>query len=301
MKIKKLPKTLLIFSKHFYHAFYEAIFDFMRNDGLEHSGYIAFLIMLSFFPFIIFLTFIIGIIGQTTLGLQFTNLFLNSVPTDMANTIRPIIQEITGNPSPSILSLAFLSIIWTASSFVEGLRTILNKIYRVKNKPAYIFRRVLSILEFFMITFVIISVIFGLIIGPSVVQKINSIMKTNSQDASILWGQIRGFITYLILFFMISLIYYIIPNKKQKMEFIFPGAFITLIGWIISGKLFTLYLKNFNQFNVIYGSLGGVIISLLFFYIISAVLVYGAEFNYHFGENFLNRFLKRIDLFIRNK
>jgi len=297
MNIKKIPKIFWHSCKNIFQVFLRATTDFIKNDGIEHSGYIAFLSMLSFFPFVIFFTFILGLIGQTAIGIYSTKLILSSLPTDMSAIINPIIQEITSNPSFSVLSIAFLSIIWTASSFVEGLRTILNKIYRVENKPHYILRRILSILEFFMITFVIISAVFGLIILPQIIQKINSILVGSVYSTPILWIKIRGFATYSILFFMISLIYYLIPNKKQKIDFIFPGAFITLTGWVISGKLFTLYLKNFNQFNIIYGSLGGVVITLIFFYIISAILVYGAEFNYYFGERFLKKFVRRINVF----
>jgi membrane protein len=296
--MKKISKKFGNFIKNLSIVFYKSSLNFIENNGIEQAGYIAYLIMLSLFPFVIFLTFILGLIGQTTIGLHFTNLILNSMPQDMGNTMVPIMNEITKNPSPSILSLAFLSIIWTASSFVEGLRTILNQIYKVKNKPTYILRRILSIIEFGFITLTMITAVFGFIIIPQLLQKLNALLAGNGYHGTILWTNVRGFITYMILFFMISLIYYMIPNKKQKIEFIFPGALVTLIGWIISGKLFTIYLKNFNQFNLIYGSLGGVIISLIFFYIISAILIYGAEFNYYFGEKFLkNSFIKKLDVF----
>jgi len=297
MKLNKPFKILWNFIKHLCEIFLKSVVDFIENDGFEHAGYIAFLSMLALFPFVIFFTFILGLIGQTAMGLHLTNTILGSFPKDIGNTISPIIKQITTDPSFGILSLAFLSIIWTASSFVEGLRTILNKIYRVQERPRYIFRRFLSILEFFFITSVIISTIFGFIIIPQIVRKINEILAGNDNNVVILWIKIRGVITYLILFLMISLIYYLIPNKKQKMEFIFPGALITLIGWIISGKLFVVYLKHFNQFNIIYGSLGGVIISLIFFYISSAIFIYGAEFNYYFGERVFSKILRRINIF----
>jgi membrane protein len=293
----KRLKTIKHFLKNLFQVFYISILDFDKNNGIEHAGNLAFLSMLSFFPFIIFFTFILGLIGQTAAGTEFINLVLTSIPPDIENIARPIIQEITKNLSFGVLSLVFIGIIWSGSSLVEGARTILNRTYRVAHQPPYILGRILSILEFFAITFVIVSTIFGLIIIPQMIQRMNVDFIKDNYNHLILYTRTGSFITYVVLFKMTSLLYYLTPNKKQKFEFVFPGALITTTGWVIAGKLFSFYIKTFDDFSIIYGSLGGVIIALVFFYIISIIFIYGAEFNYHFGEKFLNKFLRRIKIF----
>lgn len=296
MQIDKNVKVLRSFLKNIFNTFYKSGLDFIHNKGLVFSGNLAFLLIFSLFPFIIFLTFILGMIGETTLGTQFLEIFRNSLPADTVETIIPRVKEIINSPSPRILSLAFVSIIWTASSFVEGLRDALNMVYRVKDKPNYFLGRIFSILQFCVITFIIIASVFGLVITPQIINQLNALIPEEFGEVSLLWLNTSGFLMYLILFIMVSLIYYMVPNKKQKIEFVLPGALLVVVGWVVSGKLFSLYLRNdnFNQFNLVYGSLEGIIVTLIFFYMITIILVYGAEFNYHFGENFLTRFIKRV-------
>ena len=76
-----------------------------------------------------------------------------------------------------------------------------------------------------------------------------------------------------------------LPNKKNKMSDVAPGALLVVILWTITAVGFSYYINNFQQVNIIYGSLGGVIISLLFFYVVNLCLIYGAEFNYTLKKN----------------
>lgn len=277
--LKKLLRGLNI---HFT-LFKNAINDLMKHDGVEHAGYLAFLCMLSFFPFLLFLVTIAGILGESDLGIHFVNMFLKGVPEHVAATLNPRVQEIISGPPQSLLSIAILGIVWTASSMIEGLRTMLNRAYRVNTPPAYLLRRTLSIMQFIIITFIIMSTVFLVTIIPAIWNKIVLLLNYDF-DSLIEWTYIRYIIVTSALLFLISFVYYIIPNVKQKLIYVAPGAIFTLIGWIITGRGFSFYLKHFNQINLVYGSLGGIIIALMFLYIASIIFIFGAEYNYHIGR-----------------
>jgi len=83
-----------------------------------------------------------------------------------------------------------------------------------------------------------------------------------------------------ILFTAVCAAYYILPNIKQKWHSVVPGAALVTLLWMAAAQLLTWYLSQFNQVNLIYGSLGGIIAALLFFYISNVIFIYGAEFNY---------------------
>ena len=93
-----------------------------------------------------------GFIGQSTHGIELIHLILNNMPTDLTQAIKPRVTEIMSGPPSSLLTISILGVIWTSSSTLEGLRTILNKIYNISSPPSYIWRRSLSILQFFIIT-----------------------------------------------------------------------------------------------------------------------------------------------------
>lgn len=281
-KLSKIEKIKELF-KLLYKVVKSATVDTIKQDGIEHSGYIAFLCLLSFFPAIIFAVAIAGLIGESQLGTRAIHVFLSNVPRDVAKTMEPIIQEVIMGPSQGVISIAFIGIIWTASSAIEGMRTILNRAYRVESPPIYVFRRLLSILHFFIFITVIMMTVFVFVIMPALWKELHNIIG-NAYIININVFYFRQVIMLLVLFFIVSTVYYVIPNVKLRLTLVAPGAFLTVIGWVVTGQLFTLYMKNFNQLNIVYGSLGGIVVSLLFFYVLSMIFVWGAEFNYHFNK-----------------
>lgn len=274
-----------------------AFSDTLRHDGIEHAGYISFLCMLSIFPFFIFFTATLAMISDKYLqGSSDTSILsiLTSVliECDFANLIsalKPRIIEITSTPPQSFVSLAIFSVIWTASSLLEGLRTILNRAYRVAQPPSYLLRRTLSIAQFIFITFIVMIIIFSIKLLPAISHWMLLLIEDLSEYAFItktlnviivISEKISWLISPIISFLFLSYIYYLIPNKKQKFPHTFLGTFNTIVLWQISTKAFQYYLSAFQQINIVYGSVAGIIIALLYFYICSIVFIYGAELNY---------------------
>jgi membrane protein len=267
-----------------FRLFYRASLDTIQQDGVEHAGYLAFLSILSLFPFLIFLFSVIGYFGASEQGIEIINALFSSAPKEMKEALSPRIQEIISGPPQSFLTIAIIGIIWTASSAVEGCRTILNRAYRVYSPPPYLWRRMFSILEFFVITFILIAGVFIFILIPVFLKKIES----NFAISFLIdydWFYFRQIAIFLILVFANALIYFAIPNVKQKFPQTIPGALLTVFLWIFLERLFSFYLDHFHQFNLVYGSLAGLIVALLFFYLIALAFIVGAEFNYHWKES----------------
>jgi membrane protein len=223
--------------------------------------------------------------GNTQSGLDLVHSVLNALPSNITNSLEPRIDEIITGPPQSLLTIAVIGIIWTASSAVEGMRTILNRAYRVENTPSYIWRRLLSIMQFFLIALVILLTSIFLIIIPALLKKIELSLGT-SFDISYDAFYLRYIIIITILIVTVAAIYHIIPNITQTWSNTFPGAVICVIYWNIILKLFYIYLEKFNQFTLIYGSLGGIIGALIFFYLLNLGIIIGAEFNYNFKRTY---------------
>lgn len=262
-----------------------AIFDTVKQDGIEHAGYLAFLSILSLFPFLIFLVAIIGFIGASEVGINAIHYVLSAAPKEMAQALAPRIDEIISGPPQTFLTLAIIGVIWTASSSVEGCRTILNRAYRIHYPPPYIWRRLISIAEFFIIIFIVVIGIIIFVIAPNLLQEAEKSFSFSLRIDYDLY-YIRYFAIFLLLICATSLLYYALPNAKQKFSQTVPGSILVVILWICLEHSFSLYLENFHQFSFVYGSLAGVIISLMFFYLISLIFILGAEFNYHYHRTY---------------
>jgi membrane protein len=272
---------------------WRSIYDAIDHDGVEHAGYISFLLMLTIFPFLVFFVAIVGFFGEKDLSDILVHIILSSSWAGFIDALKPRIIEITSSPPQGLLTIAILSAIWTASSIFEALRTIINRAYHVYSTPNYVLRRLLSIGEFLVAITVTLIFVLTLIIFPSLFQSLSKIFAgtplANLHYLAPEFNTARYTLVYLFTFLLLSFAYYSLPNRKQRLRKVMPGAFLVLTAWIIFSKLFTYYLGHFQQVNLIYGSLAGIIISLLYFYFCSIIFIVGAEFNYQLEINFFKK------------
>ena len=260
-------------------VFYKSSYYTVMHDGIEHAGYLAFLALLSIFPFMVFVLAIAAAIGNIEIGAEFIAKFQQILPNDVALALMPRINEIITGPPQSLLTIAIIGMIWTASSAVEGMRTILNRAYMVMNPPIYIYRRLMSMLQFVILSFLVIVSMFFITFAPSLWDQISEVTQWHLEIHPD-WVTIRYSISAVVIFLSVAISYYVLPNIKQSFFAVLPGAFIVLLLWLAAAHLFSSYIVYYKQFNVVYGSLAGIIISLLFFYVLAVMYIFGAEFNY---------------------
>ena len=268
------------FIKNLFRATYRSIANFINHDGIEHAGYLSFLVLFSIFPFIIFFLTLTTILGFAEFGVKFVEVIIEAIPGEI---IQQRAIELLKTPPPSILTLAILGSIWTASSFVEGLRTILNRIYGLSTLPSYIFRRMLSIAQFLLISLFLFGGMMILVVLPIVLSKFSEVAHI-FEHLSTFWHYVRYVLIFICLFLSSSALYYIIPNVKISYRSVLPGSFLTVSLWIFSAHLTSNYIKYYSQLNFIYGSIGNIIITLIFFYLVNLIFIYGAEFNHQISN-----------------
>lgn len=273
---------------------YRAGDNLVENDGIELAGYLTFLALLALFPFLVLIVATAGFLGQGSLGTQFIELLVSHLPTESISSIRPRIDEIMSGPPQGLLTVSILGAIWTASSAVEGLRTVLNRAYQVSEPPNYYWRRAVSILQIMLFTVLIIVVMSVLVLAPLFVGYFTSL------TGGVLPQGIENFFisdfVWLgggLLFVAVASLYYWLPNIKQTMFAVVPGALLVVLLWVFGAALVTFYLDNVNQVNIIYGSLSSFIATLIFFFVMNIIFIYGAEFNHElmiaFGKKIIEK------------
>lgn len=260
---------------------YRAGDNLVDNDGIELAGYLTFLALLALFPFLVLIVAATGFIGQGELGSQFIALLISHVPHEAVESIRPRIEEIMSGPPQGLLTVSILGALWTSSSAVEGMRTVLNRAYQVSEPPNYYWRRAVSILQIMLFTAIIIVVMSILVLAPLAMFAFTGYTGIGIPE-SVEQFFISDFI-YLggvIMLIAVASLYYWLPNINQSLWAVVPGALMVVILWIGGAALVTLYLDKVNQVNIIYGSLSGFIATLIFFFVMNVIFIYGAEFNH---------------------
>lgn len=258
--------------------FIKAAYRLIQNNGIEFSGYLAYLNIFSIFPFIFILVTILAVLGATKSGTLVIEEVYNFSPPYLIEIIKPHITELLAGPPSSLLNFVFIGAIWTSSSSVESLKQIFNQIYNVENPPHFIMSRIKSIIQFICAILIILLSMTVFVILPLIFIYLENHFSLQLPDIGT--PLFRNLSISIIMISVIAGIYYSLTNKKLSFLTTVPGAGVSFIIWYISAKCLTFYVNNFNQLNITYGSLATLIIVMLFFYIINFALLYGAEINF---------------------
>ncbi|MEQ9116082.1 MAG: YihY/virulence factor BrkB family protein [Rickettsiales bacterium] len=250
----------------------------IKNNGIEFSGYLSYLSILSIFPFTFILISTVSILDNTESGARFIKDFFSIMPTYLLDILKPQIDNLLSGPPSNLFSIAFIGAIWTASSFVESLKQIFNNIYKIEDQPSFILSRAFSIIQFILAILAILLTMTAFIILPKIFKffELNYGIKVPYLGNEFM----RFFFFSVIMIWIISSVFYSLTHKKISFLSTIPGAFVSLIIWYISAEVLSYYVNNFHQINATYGSIASIIIVLFFFYVVNFSLLYGAEINY---------------------
>lgn len=292
-KLKALVNLSNALNKHLRllpYCAYRAIIDMIKHDGIEHAGYIAFLVMLGIFPCVILLAVVVGFLSRIyfdeTIWVVFQTALLESKWSELITPLKPRLAEIIHTPPQKFLTFAIISAVWSASSMIEGLRTILNRAYRVRQPLPYIPGRFFSIVQFIAMLLLVSAAMLVINVVPIFMRYLGDTLQTVVPQNIITYRWLSNItilqdvITYSVIFCFIVHLHYTLPNKKQILSHLLPGGCITVIGWYICSIALKYYIKTFSQIDFIYGSIAGIVVCLFYFYMCNLVFIFSAEFNY---------------------
>lgn len=274
--------------------FYRSGDNMVSNYGFEVAGYLTFLALLALFPYLVLMVSAMGLVGQGEAGSALINLLLEHLPADAVQTIRPRIEEIISGPPQSILTFSILGALWTSSSAVEGVRGMLNRAYRVRKPPAYLSRRLTSIVQVFVLTVLILTLILVFVFLPIVIRSLEHFTGLAIPiELDVFLSTYFKPIAACMLLGLIATFYYVLPNIKQSLLAVVPGALLVVVLWVTGALIVSFYLNDFSNMTLIYGSLSGFIATLIFFYVMNVIFIYGAEFNHELMVMLGHRIVER--------
>ncbi|SDC25790.1 YihY/virulence factor BrkB family protein [Geotoga petraea] len=266
-------------NKFFY--FVKNLYNKSREDDVGFiAGYISFFLLLSIFPFLIFF---FNLLRYTPIANQdFIENILIEIPPETRDILETIINETINSSSQTLLSVSLIFSIWAGSNGITAIISSINKAYSIQKKLPYWKLKLISIVFTVLLVVLIIFVLFTLVFGEIITNEIFNELQANGSFYSF-WNVMRIIIPFVSMVLIFGLLYKfsISFNKRTSTKFIYtlPGSIFTTVGWIISSSIFSDYINNFNIFSTTYGSLGGIVISLIWIYIISLMIIIGAEIN----------------------
>ena len=250
------------------------------SDGFTHAGNLAYLSLLTLFPFFIVLATVAGSIGRTDYGSRAVSGFLRLLPPDVAELVAKPIADVTEvRASAGLLTLGILVTLWTITSFIETIRDIIRRAYGTKAVVPVWRYRLASLAFVFAAVFLMLLAFAAQVVLTGAETFVSEVMPRT--DAFILTLGFRRQVPAIALFIALYAIFYALtPQRFRGQGFrIWPGALVTMLVWVGTTKGMPWALGRFGGYSLTYGSLAGVIVALLFFYIIGIGLVAGAQLN----------------------
>ena len=249
------------------------------DDGFILAGNFAYLSLLALFPFFVVAASLAGVVGRTDYGYQAVEAFLAAVPPSMASALNePVQAAMTARTGP-LLWFSVLVGLWTTGSLIETIRDILRRSYEIKsNRPFWHYRlgSIALIIGAVLMTIIALS---AQVMLSGAEEFVKTVLPFASEALSyIAWSQLFA---ALVLFGALYLIFRTLTpsSYRKKKAPIWPGPLFISLWWIMNTSLMPIFLRDFANYNLTYGSLAGVMISLIFFFLIGLGMVIGAELN----------------------
>ncbi len=266
---------------HFKPFFYRLYERAMEEDIMSSAAQVAFYFSFALFPLLLFLVSLFGIILGSADDLRGELFYYlrQIMPNSAYELVETTIVEVTTGSSGGKLTLGFFVALWSASAGVDSLRVALNSVYSLRETRDWWKTKLLSLSFTFVIT-ILVSVALAIVFyGWKFISFTLSSMSL-PVPAPFFLIIIQWLAILIVMLIVFGLLFNYIPNHSPfKWIWITPGAVTGIILWLILSNSFRLYLNYFNSYNKTYGSLGAVIILMLWLYLTALVILIGGLIN----------------------
>jgi membrane protein len=234
--------------------------------------------VLSIFPALLALVSILGLIGKSATQPLLNN--LNSVaPGPVKNILSSSLHGLSTGSSTLAFIIGLALAIWSASGYIGAFMDAANAVWDApEGRP--IWKRIPVRLGVTVVLLILLaaSALAVVLTGP-LAKSVGDIIGLGSTFVTV-WDIAKWPVLLIVVSLMISLLYWATPNVKQPgFPWISPGGVLAVVLWIIASALFAFYVANFASYNKTYGSLGGIIVFLVWLWITNIIILLGAEFN----------------------
>jgi membrane protein len=254
--------------------------EFQRDDALGLAAQLAYFLILALFPFILVLVSLMGLFGSRELASTVFGYFQQVMPQEAYKLVKTYIGDVISGerPAPYLFSFSILFTIWTASGAFAALINALNRAYDVQEtRPIWKVRGIAILMTLGLSALILIGVLL-LVVGEPLGRAIANVFGLG-ELFELVWNIVRWPVALFFMVLTVALLYYFAPDANQPFRWITPGGLIGVLLWVLASAAFSFYVNNFGSYDKTYGSIGVVIILLLYLYISSLTILFGAELN----------------------
>lgn len=273
--MKKEKKSLFSTTIHL------ATQNFFKHGADKEAAALAYYLLFAIFPMSIFISNLIGLLQLDIIEITMTLKHL--LPSAVVQILEGYLEFVTSSASTSLFLFSLVFSIYFPMRAVKVLMDNVHKAYQL-GKPhtakTYFLRQLTFTLVLLLSIFLML---FVLTLGERVVVEILLFLSNDtwkiSQYVLSIWQYSRFALVGLLMLFILASLYSFSLERKQSLYYVLPGIFVSFILWLIVSLLFSFYVENFANYSLLYGTLGTVIIAMIWLYLTAMALLFGLEFN----------------------
>lgn len=244
---------------------------------------LGFYFLFALFPTLICASSILGLVARS--ARQFYGELLGHlalvIPTSAMGAVLKTFNETTAASTSGKVTFGLIAAIWSASVGVSAIQETLNAVYNIEDRRSYLVARLqaigLTILLIVMVSAGLGSMLGGDYFAHLIGARVHDTVLQIAGTAAV--RLVSWTVAAVLLALTFAVLYYWAPDCNMRWHWITPGAMVGIVGWMLASLGFRIYLHYFNTYSVTYGSLGAVVILLMWFYITGLMLLIGAEVN----------------------
>lgn len=255
----------------------QTVEDFLDDDMPTYAAALAYQMLFSLFPFLLVLIALVGFLHIPEFFAWLQEQAALLLPEQVLTPVNAVITQLQQQQG-GVLSIGLIIALWSSSAGIRSMTTAFNAAYDVKEtRPLW--RRFLLSIFYTIATAILLLIVAGLmILGPQIMTWIAAIIGLEEYVVTV-WTWIRLPLAIFLMMLIVAQLYHILPNVKHSFRLISPGSILSVLAWIGASLAYGYYVRNFANYNAMYGSIGAIIILLLYFYLSAAMVLFGAELN----------------------
>lgn len=253
--------------------------EIVDDEVLTRSAALAYYFVSALFPMIFFLMAMLGLFSQShDLQSSLLNYTARFMPADAYRLVQKTLQEITNSSTGLKLAFGLVLAVWSGAGGVVSIMDALNRCYHVKDSRPFWKQRLVALALTVAIAALTIMALTIVLYGGDIANFVGRHVGLSTVTV-MAWRILQWPIALLFVVISFALLYYWGPDAKQQWQWITPGSLVGVLTWIGASLLFRVYLHFFNSYSKTYGSLGAVIVLLLWLYISGLAIMVGGEIN----------------------
>jgi len=252
------------------------VYRFRDDDVTALASQLAYSLLISFFPFLIFM---MTLIGFSSIKSEDVLLGLSSfIPASVFELIRDTVINVVDSRNHRLLSLSLILTIWISSTGFKAVIKGINKAYDEPERRSFLRLEIVAVLCTLALNAIIFLSLALLVLGEIIGNNFGTLFGYPEQIKEA-WDVFRYLIMLFTMVFVFAALYRYTPSKRLTWWEVFPGAIFATLGWVVVSLMFSFYVNNFGNYATIYGSIGVIIILLTWLFMTSVIIIMGGEVN----------------------